>query len=72
MLDIKFIRENFELIEKKNRLRDQYIDKKLQESLKQDDLRRNYVKERDELNHKKKSVSEEIRKLKKEKDKSYC
>lgn len=68
MLDIKFIRENIGFIEQKNRERGQDIDARLRESVKQDDLRRNYVKERDELNHKKKTVSEEIGKLKRDRN----
>lgn len=68
MLDIKFIKENIGLIEEKNRERGLDYDTNLRDIIKKDEMRRNYVKERDELNHKKRTISEKIGQLRRDKD----
>lgn len=67
MLDIKFIKENIGLIEEKNKERG--LDcANLRDIIKKDEMRRSYIKERDELNHKKRITSEKIGRLRKDKD----
>jgi seryl-tRNA synthetase len=68
MLDVRFIKENFKLVEMKNRHRGLDNGAKLRDIIGQDDVRRGYIKERDELNHQKKVASDDIGRLKRSKD----
>jgi seryl-tRNA synthetase len=68
MLDIKYIRENFEFVGKKSKERGLDSEPRLREIVKHDERRRDYIRERDELNHRKKVVSDEIGRLRKSRE----